>query len=157
MMNEKLYLFNPFKIKEWENQQIKEQLDVLINDYHCDASAPHEYACNIENLANQLYLIGEMIARLSEDVLIKKNEIDSSYGKQVYIQRKQWQETNKEKPPAMSYFEAMASDFVKEDRLKYAKAKSDLDRFKRAYDSLESKMNAVKKKLDATRYEEFGG
>ena len=77
--------------------------------------------------------------------------------KQIYIQRKQWQETNADKPPAMSYFEAMASDYVKEDRVKYAKKKSDLERFKRAYDSIENKMNAVKKKMEAVKYEEFGG
>lgn len=156
-MNEKLYLFNPWNIKEWENEAIKQQFDILITAYNCDASTPYEFASNIENLANQEYLIGEMIARLNEDTLLLKNEVDSMESKQIYIQRKQWQETNADKPPAMSYFEAMASDYVKEDRVKYAKKKSDLERFKRAYDSIENKMNAVKKKMEAVKYEEFGG
>lgn len=155
-MNEKLYLFNPWKIKEWESSQIKEQLDILIDNYNQEAGTMYEYACNVENIANQLYLIGEMIARLNEETLLLKNDIESTENKQIYIQRKQWQEVHTEKPPAMSYFEAMASDYVKDDRVKYAKKKSDLDRFKRAYDSIECKMNAVKKKMDAVKYEEFG-
>lgn len=156
-MKEKLYLFNPWNIKEWENDAIKKQFDVLIENYNCDASAPYEFASNIENLANQSYLIGEMIARLNQDTLIMKNDMDAKYNKQVYVSRKQWQEMNTEKPPAMSYFEALAEDFVKDERETYAKAKSDLERFKRAYDSIENKMNAVKKKMEAARYEEFGG
>ena len=57
----------------------------------------------------------------------------------------------------MSYFQALASDFVKDKRVALAKKESDLKRFKIAYDSIEAKMNAVKKKMEAVRFEEFGG
>lgn len=155
---EKTYLFNPFDIKNWDNQQIKDELDGLIDRYFKNDSSLSVYqrSLNVENLANQLYLIGEMIARLSEDVLLLKNEVNTSYDKQVYIQRNQWCELNTEKAPAISYFQALASDFVKDDRIILAKKESDLKRFKYAYDSIEAKMNANKKKMDAQKYEEFG-
>ena len=69
------------------------------------------------------------------------------------MQRKQWQETNTEKAPAMSYFEAMAKEYVKEDSKKLAELGSKLFRFKKAYESIESKQNALKKKIEAIKYE----
>lgn len=155
-MNEKVYLFNPFNIKNWEKIQIKEQLDELINIYNNDASTPYEHALNIENLANQMYLIGEMVARLSETVNVMKAEVSNNENLQVYKQRDIWEKTHEGKAPAMSYFQALASDFVKEDRITLAKNESDLKRFRIAYDSIEAKMNAVKKKMEAVKYEEFG-
>lgn len=155
-MNEKVYLFNPFNIKNWEKIQIKEQLDELINRYNNDASTPYEHALNIENLANQMYLIGEMVARLSETVNVMKAEVSNNENLQVYKQRDIWEKTHDGKAPAMSYFQALASDFVKEDRITLAKNESDLKRFRIAYDSIEAKMNAVKKKMEAVKYEEFG-
>lgn len=156
---EKTYLFNPFNIKQWENERIKQEVDEMITKYRSDENSSlsmFEYAKNVEVTANILYLLGEMIARLSEEVLILKNEVSSTYGKQVYLSRKQWIEENSEKPPAMSYFEAKTSDFVKDERIKLAKKESDLKRFKLAYDSMESQMNANKKKMDAVKFEEFG-
>ncbi|MBR5795605.1 MAG: hypothetical protein IKY26_05635 [Erysipelotrichaceae bacterium] len=155
-MNEKLYLFNPFNIKEWSNEQVKEQLTMLIDKYETEAFTPYQYALNIENLANQMYLIGEMIARLHEAFYINKAELENEESLQVYKQRDSWEKTHDGKAPAMSYFQALASDFVKEKRLELAKLESDLKRFKIAYDSIEAKMNAVKKKLEAVKYEEFG-
>lgn len=155
-MNEKVYLFNPFNIKNWETVQIKEQFEELINLYNNDASTPYEHALNIENLANQMYLIGEMVARLSETVNVIGAEVKNNENLQVYKQRDIWEKTHDGKAPAMSYFQALASDFVKEDRITLAKNESDLKRFRIAYDSIEAKMNAVKKKMEAVKYEEFG-
>jgi hypothetical protein len=143
-------------IKEWSNEQVKEQLTILIAKYDVDAFTPYQYALNIENLANQLYLIGEMIARLHETVYVAKAELENEESLQVYKQRDVWEKTNTGKAPAMSYFQALASDFVKDKRLSLAKSESDLKRFKIAYESIEAKMNAVKKKMEAVKYEEFG-
>lgn len=156
-MNEKLYMFNPFNIKQWRNEQIKEQLDVLINDYDCEADTLYRYALNVENISNQLYLIGEMVARLYEEVYVMKADVSNEENLQTYKQRDTYEKTHDGKPPAMSYFQALASDFVKDKRLMLAKKESDLKRFKIAYESLESKMNALKKKMEAVRFEEFGG
>ena len=53
----------------------------------------------------------------------------------------------------MSYFEAQAEDIVHDIRLEQIKAESMLTRFKNAYKSLETKQNALKKKLDGLKYE----
>ncbi len=156
-MNEKLYLFNPFNIKKWENEQIKEQLDVLISNYDHEADTLHRYALNVENIANQLYLIGEMTARLCEMVNVMKADVSNKENLQVYKQRDAYEKTHDGKPPAMSYFQALASEFVSEERKQLARKESDLTRFKIAYKSLEAMMNAQKKKMEAVRYEEFGG
>ena len=155
-MSEKLYLFNPFNIKGWTNEQVKEQLTMLIDKYDTNAYTPYQYALNIENLANQLYLIGEMVARLHELVYITKAEVENEENLQVYKSRDIWEKSHEGKPPAMAYFQAQASEFVKDKRLYLAKLESDLKRFKIAYESIEAKMNAVKKKMEAIKYEEFG-
>ena len=107
------------------------------------------------NHFNIVYDIEEFEANdiITHETDQKKNEIDIAENKQIYISRKQWEETNKSKAPAMSYFEAMAKEFVKEDSSKLAELSSRLFRFKKAYESIESKQNALKKKMEAIRYE----
>lgn len=156
-MNEKLYMFNPWKIKEWENEQIKEQFDKLTKSYIIDPVSPIQYADNIENLANQLYLIGEMISRLQEQMNKLKAYIKKEESLYIYRERNIWVKENTGKAPAMSYFEAKASEFVGDKKIVLSETESDYTRFKIAYNALEAKMNAVKKKLEAVKYEEFGG
>ena len=55
----------------------------------------------------------------------------------------------------MSYFEALATRFCEEDIKLLAQKESDLKRFKNAYESLETKTNALKKKMESIKYEEF--
>ena len=82
-----------------------------------------------------------------------KIQANNQRDKNIYKLRKDWMETSTEKAPAMSYFEAQAEDSVIDLRVKQLKAESMLTRFKKAYTSLETKQNALKKKLDAIKYE----
>ena len=150
---EKLYMFNPFTIQRADSQKIADTYIKLQDELKNDADTGFEISKNIEIYANMNYLIGEMIARLQQEYDTLKTEISITENKQIYMQRKQWQETNKEKAPAMSYFEAMAKEFVKEDSKKLAELGSRLFRFKKAYESIDSKQNALKKKIEAIRYE----
>ena len=150
---EKLYMFNPFTIQNADSQKIADTYSNLQKELKSNPETGFEIAKNIEIYANMNYLIGEMIARIQEEYDTKKTEISIIENKQIYIQRKQWQETQKEKAPAMSYFEAMAKEFVKEDTKKLAELGSRLFRFKKAYESIDSKQNALKKKIEAIRYE----
>lgn len=154
---EKTYLFNPFDIKNWENLKIKNELDELIDRYLKDDSSLslYQHSLNIENLANQNYLLGEMIARLTEDTLLLKNKVENAHSLQTYKERNTWTKMNEGKAPAMSYFEAIADEFVSEDRERLAKLQSDLKRFQIAYKSMEEKINANKKKMEAIKVEEF--
>ena len=150
---EKLYLFNPFTIQNADSQKIADTYTNLQKEIIENADTGFQISKNIEIYANMNYLIGEMIARLQQEYDTLKTEISITENKQIYMQRKQWQETQSEKPPAMSYFEAMAKEFVKEDSKKLAELGSRLFRFKKAYESIDSKQNALKKKIEAIRYE----
>lgn len=150
---EKLYMFNPFTIQNADSQAIADTYSKLQNELTTECDTGFQIAKNIEIYANMNFLLGEMIARLQQEYDTKKTEISITENKQIYVQRKQWQETNKDKAPAMTYFEAMAKDFVKEDYMKLAELNSRLFRFKKAYESVDSKQNALKKKLEAIKYE----
>lgn len=150
---ERLYMFNPFTIQDADNGAIADTYSKLQNELNTDVDTGFQIAKNIEIYSNMNFLLGEMIARLQQEYDTKKAEISITENKQIYMQRKQWQETNKDKAPAMSYFEAMAKEFVKNDYIELAELNSRLFRFKKAYESIENKMNALKKKLEAIKYE----
>lgn len=150
---EKLYMFNPFTIQNVNSKEIADTYSNLQSALIEKADTGFLISKNIEIYSNMNYLIGEMIARIQEQYDTLKNDISIQENKQVYMQRKQWQETNKEKAPAMSYFEAMAKEYVKEDSKKLAELGARLFRFKKAYDSIEGKQNALKKRIEAIRYE----
>ena len=150
---EKLYMFNPFTISNATDKEIGETYGKLQDKLNTEADTPYILADNIEIYANMNFLLGEMIARLQREYDLLKNEISISENKQIYMQRKQWQETQTDKAPAMSYFEAMAKEFVKKESQELAELGARLFRFKKAYESIESKQNALKKKMEAMKYE----
>lgn len=150
---EKLYMFNPFTIQNADSEQIADTYTNLQNMLVENADTGYLISNNIEIYANMNYLLGEMIARIQQEYDLLKTEISIKENKQIYLQRKNWQETNKEKAPAMSYFEAIAKESVKEDSKKLAELGARLFRFKKAYESIDSKQNALKKKIEAIRYE----
>lgn len=154
---EKVYLYSPFQAKRWTEEEIELEVADLFKKYNPDADTMYLLSENIETIANINYLYGEMVSRLENELAMVKLEADSDESKAVYLYRREWVAENpKEKPPAMSYFEAKAEASVKEKREKQYKLKAMLSRFKYAYDSMEQKMNAIKKKQDAIKYEEWG-
>ena len=150
---ERLYMFNPFQIQNARSEEIAETYKNLQQQLILDADTGFMIAKNIEIYANMNFLLGEMIARLQEEHDTLKTHISIIENEQIYTHRKQWQETNTEKPPAMSYFEAKAKEFVKDELKQLAQTGSRLFRFKKAYESIESKQNALKKKLEAIKFE----
>lgn len=153
---EKLYLFNPWNIKDWDDQMICGQVEQLIKQYNPNADTMWELADDIEIIANIQYLYGEMISRLTNEVANLKLDNDTNEAKKIVESRKAWKKENpEEKMPAMSYFEALAEESVKIKREKQNEKSGMLTRFKYAYDSMEQKANALKKKQDSIKYEEF--
>ena len=153
---EKVYLFNPWKIKRWSEDEIATQVNHLIELYNPEDDTMYGVSLNIEVVADILYLYGEMIARLTDKSAKLKLENDSREQKEIVRTRKNWIVDHPgDKAPAMSYFEAEASEIVREKRNEQIDAQSDLTRFKLAYESMEQKINALKKKQESIRYEEF--
>lgn len=154
MSQEKLFRFNPFNIKNWKDEEVKEQYEILENSL-CTGDAPSELAWDIELYANMGYLIGEMVARYYELVAIQKVQTDVNISNAIYRERKDWANSNTDKAPAMSYFENKAQSQYLDELKELARLESNLKRFKYAYDSIESKQNALKKKMESIKYDTF--
>lgn len=153
-MNEKLYLFNPFKIDEASYEELAGTYSKLVEELVKDPMSMYEMARDIETYSNMNYIIGEIIARLTEEYDVLKTEINIKRDNFVVSLRDQYIE-NGEKAPAIKYFESKATEQVVNELKKLSGLEKKLKRFKNCYASIENKMNAIKKKMEAVKYEEF--
>ena len=154
-MNNKLYLFNPFQIKKKSEIELKNIYEEVYKSLLEECNTMYEYAHNIEVYSNLNYIIGEIVARLQKDVLELKTKIKIDTSITQTEERKKYIAEVDKKPPAMSYFEALATRFSQDDINRLADKECSLKRFQNAYRSTEEKINAIKKKMEAVRFEEF--
>lgn len=152
---EELYLFNPFRIKSKTEIELKDIYEKIYKELKEEPNTMYEYAHNIEIYSNLNYLVGEIIARLQKDVIELKTKIKIDTAITQTEERKNWNSEVDGKPPAISYFEALATRFSREDINSLADKECSLSRFKNAYKSIEEKINALKKKMESIKYEEF--
>ena len=153
-MNKELYLFNPFEIKKKSEIELKNIYEAVYNELIQEPNTMFEYAHNIEVYSNMMYICGECIARFTREIIELKNKIQIDTAVNQVEERKHW-DTSNGKVPAISYFEALAVRMSKDDINRLADKECFLKRFKNAYDGIETKMNALKKKLESIKYEEF--
>lgn len=154
-MNKDLYLFNPFEIKKKTEIELKEIYEQVYNELLDEPNVMYEYAHNIEVYSNLNYIIGEIIARLQKDVIELETKIKIDTAITQTNERKNWNTDLNGKAPAIAYFEALATRFSQNDINKLADKKCSYMRFKNAYKSTEEKINALKKKMESIKYEEF--
>ena len=119
-----------------------------------DPNTLYNYAHNIEVYSNLMYICGECIARFTREIISLKNKIEINQAIKTTDERKLW---NKEdgKMPSIDYFKALATRFCSDDIEQLADKECFLKRFKNAYNSIEEKMNSLKKKMEAIKFEEF--
>lgn len=151
---EKVYLYSPFDVKRWTYEEIEKECGELNRQYNPNADTMYELSLNVETLSNICYLFGEIIARTNKEHAMKKLEVDAKENRMVYTLRNQWDDG---KAPAIKYFESQAAELVADERRKELELKEMCDRFKRAYEAYSEMINAIKKKMDSIKYEEFGG
>lgn len=151
-MDEKLYLFNPFNIKNVGDKELQEMYGEVFKKLNDDPNTMFEYADNVEVYSNLEYIIGEVIARLTKEVIELKTKIKIDTAINTTSERKNW---NDGKAPAMAYFEALATRMSQVDINKLANRECSLARFKNAYKSTEEKINALKRKMESIKFEEF--
>lgn len=156
-MNKELYLFNPFQIKKKSEIELKNIYEQVYGELieETELNTMYEYSHNIEVYSNLNYIIGEIIARLQKDVIELETKIKIDTAITQTDERKQWNSDLNGKAPAISYFEALATRFCQNDINKLADKKCSLMRFKNAYKSTEEKINALKKKMESIKFEEF--
>ena len=152
---EKTYLFNPFRIHELKNAQLKEMYQNVYEKLLNEPNTMYEYSHNIEVYSNLMYICGECIARFTKEIIELKTKIQIDTAINQTEERNNWNTEKLGKAPAISYFEALATRISKEDIKKLANRECFLKRFKNTYDTLETKCNALKKKMEAIKYEEF--
>lgn len=153
-MFERSYLFNPFLLKTASDDELAREINRLASLYNYEDETPNDVVFNINLESDLLMIYGEFIARYQREAELTKLDANILEAKSVYQLRKDWVSTSNEKPPAMSYFEAQGEELSKSLRITQIDAESMLTRFKKAYTSLETKQNALKKKLEAMKYEE---
>ncbi len=154
MNKEKLYMFNPFLIENASVEELSETYKSLVETLIDTPNTMYEYAHNIETYSNMTYIVGEVIARYSEEYSTLKTNVNITIDNTVATLREEYIKSG-EKAPAMKYFESKATQMVIKDLMKMNDADKRLKRFKNSYTSLENKMNAIKKKMEAIKYEEF--
>lgn len=154
-MNKDLYLFNPFEIKKKDEKELKQIYELVYNELLDECNTMYEYAHNIEVYSNLNYIIGEIIARLQRDVIQLETKIKIDTAITQTDERKNWNTDVDGKPPAIAYFEALAIRFSQDNINRLADKKCSYMRFKNAYKSTEEKINALKKKMESIRFEEF--
>lgn len=155
MNNEKLYLFNPFLIDKATYDELKETYTRLSESLIEEPGTMYELARDIETYANMNYIIGEIIARFTEEYDNLKTKTNIKRDDYLSSLREEYMKTG-EKAPAIKYFESKATEKVIDELIGINKVEKQLKRFKNCYTSIESKMNAIKKKMEAIKYEEFG-
>jgi hypothetical protein len=151
-MAEKLFRFNPFTIAQQSDGDIIRQYTELEQTLSF-GDAPGELAHDIDVYANLGYLIGEMIARYYTEVGMLDAKLKGNLSNAIYRERDQWNKTKTEKIPAISYFEQKAISMYADEAEALIRSESMLKRYKYAYESIESKQNALKKKLDAVKFD----
>lgn len=154
-MNSELYLFNPFQIKSKSAKELQVIYENVYKQLLEECNTMYEYAHNIEVYSNLNYIIGEIVARLQKDVIELKTKIKIDTAITQTEERKNWNTDIDGKPPAIAYFEALATRFSQKDINSLADKECSLMRFKNAYKSTEDKINALKKKMESIKYEEF--
>lgn len=154
-MKEELYLFNPFRIKSKSEIELMKMYENVYSGLIKEPNTMYEYAQNIEVYSNLNYLVGEIVARLQRDVIELKTKIKINTAITQTEERKNWNTEIDGKAPAISYFEALATRFSQDDINRLADKECSLTRFKNAYKSIEEMINALKKKMDSIKYEEF--
>jgi len=149
-MNERLFRFNPFQIMNWTEEQVIEQYTEHSNNLMGE-DTPLAIANDIELYSDMGYLIGEMIARYTESVANDEVVLKTNIADNTYRERDLWLKQKTDKPPAMAYFEAKATSMYIKESIILNQKESKLKRFKYAYDSIQDKQNALKKKLESVR------
>lgn len=152
--DERTYLFNPFRIKQLDERQLQIMYEEVFKKLLDKPNTMYEYAEDIEVYSNLEYIVGEIIARLQKDLIELKTKIKIDTAINQTEERKNWNEEYG-KPPAMAYFEALATKLSQSDIKLLADKECSLARFKNAYNSIEEKINALKKKIEAVKFEEF--
>ena len=148
-----VWIYSGMDCPPYVDDELRDLYNEVFDSLLDEPNTMYEYAHNIEVYSNLNYIVGECIARLTKDLIELKTKIEINKAIKTVEERNNWNEEGKK--PAITYFEALATRFCEEDIKLLAQKESDLKRFKNAYTSVEEKLNALKKRMESIKYEEF--
>ena len=140
--------YNPFDIAKYSDEQLVEQIKKLLDECDDEAESVTEMSENIMKLSDVLYIYGELQTRTSKEYSLVKYQNDIREVKLAHDIKKE----SDEKATA-SYFNALAQERMIIDYTREVELKENVDKLKLAYDATQEKINAIKKKMEAKRFE----
>lgn len=141
-------MYSPFNVKNLDDEYLVKQIEKLIDDCDESVETPMELSENVIRMTDVLYLYGELLTRVQKEYSMQKYLNGTSETQLAYKLKSEC----KEKYP-IGYFNAMAQIQMKEDKEKEINLQMNVSRLKYAYDATQEKINAIKKKIDSSKYD----
>lgn len=141
-------IYNPFEIARVSEDQLVNQVKFLVNKCNENEKNESDFTQMVLDLTDVLYIYGELYARAQKDYSLKKYNNNTTETSLAYKLKAE----ATEKMP-IGYFNNLAQEKMLEDRKKEYELQLTTTRLKLAYDATQEKINAVKKKIDAMKYE----
>ena len=89
-MNEKTYLYNPFRIKDITNAQLQELYNEIFERLIEEPNTMYDYSHNVEIYTNLMYICGECIARFTREIIDLKTKIQIETATFQAEERRNW-------------------------------------------------------------------
>lgn len=141
-------IYNPFEIQQTSEEELVNAIKILVEKCNENEQEMSDFATTVIDLTDVLYIYGELYARTQKDYLLKKYNNNTKEAKLEYQIKKEATEKG-----SSSYYKAIAQEKMLKDREEEYNLQLSATRLKLAYDSTQEKINALKKKIDAMKYE----
>lgn len=140
--------YTPFNINAVTDKTLVEQIGYLIDACDENVDTPYELSENVVKLTDVLYIYGELYARAQKDYALTKFQNSSE---ETLLAHKLKTESNEKMP--VGYFNALAQQQLLDKKKDEFDLQLNMSRLKYAYDATQEKINAIKKKIDASKYD----
>ena len=141
-------MYSPFNINSIEDEQLVKQIERLLANCNEEADTPMELSENVIKMTDVLYIYGELLTRAQREYSLAKYQNNSN---EVQLAYKLKGETTEKFP--ITYFNSLAQIQMLDERKKEMDLQLNVNRLKYAYDATQEKINAIKKKIDSSKYD----
>lgn len=141
-------MYTPFNINTVSEETLVEQIESLLNSCDEEVDTPYELSENVIKLTDILYIYGELYARAQRAYALEKFQNSTN---ETLLAHKLKSESTEKMP--VGYFSALAQQQMLEQKKDEYDLQLNVSRLKYAYDATQEKINAIKKKIDAAKYD----
>lgn len=141
-------MYSPFNINSIKDETLVEQIEHLLSECNEGAETPMELSDNVVRMTDVLYIYGELLTRAQKEYSLAKYQNNSN---EVQLAYKLKAESTEKMP--ITYFNSLAQIQMFDERKKEIDLQLNVNRLKYAYDATQEKINAIKKKIDSSKYD----